>query len=387
MKISIIVNGRFHFYDLARELSFLNHDVRLVSTLPKFYIKKRTKLHSSKIDTFTSLEVFKRIIARLKLYNIRFDIFQKKVFSYFCFFYIDKSTDALVFFAGNGWFSKSLSAIKKDLLLIADEGSAHPCTVNDLLNAEYKRIGLKRNATTRKILDNETNDQYKIADYVVVPSTFVMRSLISNGVAKEKIFVNPYGVDVETFCPSSERSLGSKFRIMFCGLFSIQKGSHILLQIASYFEKKNNDIEFIHVGGIDAELRELLTNSSLSNFKHYDPVQQEELPKFYNSSDVFILPSIQDGFAMVVLQAMACGLPVICSQNSCGHDIIDHGIDGFVVDPVDLQSYINYINLLYDNKLFLSKIKLLARNKVIANFTWQMYAKRYSDFLDDIKFI
>lgn len=384
MKISIIVNGRFHFYDLARELSSLGHDVLLISTLPVYYIKRRTKLDSSKIRSFIALEVLKRIIERLKLYNVKFDILQKKLFGIYSFSKLDKSSRALIFFAGNGWFSKYLLSIKNDLHLIADEGSAHPCTVNKLLNDEYCRIGLKRNTASRTILDKETNIQYKVADYVVVPSTFVKNSLILNGINQEKIFVNPYGVDIEAFCPSNVRVLDSKFRIMFCGLLSIQKGSHIFLELASYFKGYEN-IEFIHVGGIDKEMSKILNSYSLSNFKHYAPVQQEELSSFYNSSDLFILPSIQDGFAMVVLQAMACGVPVICSKNSCGPDIIEHGIDGFVVDPVDLQSYISYIKILYKDRVLLSKFKSIVRKKMVNNFTWQMYARRYLEFLNNLK--
>jgi glycosyltransferase involved in cell wall biosynthesis len=171
---------------------------------------------------------------------------------------------------------------------------------------------------------------------------------------------------------------------MFCGLLSIQKGSHTFLEIASHF-KGNENIEFIHVGGIDKEISKILNGYSLPNFKHYEPVQQEELSSFYNSSDLFILPSIQDGFAMVVLQAMACGVPVICSKNSCGPDIIEHGVDGFVVNPVDLQSYISYIKILYKDRVLLSKFKSIVRKKVVNNFTWQMYAQRYSEILINLK--
>lgn len=386
MKVSILVNGRFHFYDLARQLNILNHDVKLISTLPVKYIKQRTNLKSKNINSFLSLELLKRIVDKLKLGNIKFDIFQKKLFAYFSFYNLDLSSDVIIFFAGNGWFSTKLRVVKDAFLIIADEGSAHPNTVNRLLDDEYSRIGHHRDSFSRFTLDEETNNQYQIADYVVVPSTFVKNSLITNGVAETKIFVNPYGVDTKIFFPSRTPVTCSKFRIMFCGLFSIQKGSHVFLDIASHFEK-NSDFEFIHVGGIDREMRKILSRYTPSNFVHYEPVKQDELPNFYNMSDIFILPSIQDGFAMVVLQAMACGLPVICSKNSCGPDIIDHGDNGYLVDSNDFDSYIKYIELLYNNRNVLYESKDKIRNKVVNNFTWELYSERYSIFLNScVKF-
>lgn len=362
----------------------LNHSVKIISTLPVKYIKQRTSLKFSNIHSFISLELIKRIVDKLKLNNIKFDIFQKKLFSHYSFFNLDPSSDVIIFFAGNGWFTKKLRVIKDKFLIIADEGSAHPNTVNRLLNDEYSRIYCHRDSFSRQTLDEETNNQYHIADYVVVPSTFVKNSLILNGVSEAKIFVNPYGVDTTIFCPSSTPAARLKFRIMFCGLFSIQKGSHIFLDIASHFSK-NPNIEFIHVGGIDRELRNLLSFYTPSNFVHYDPVKQDDLPNFYNISDIFILPSIQDGFAMVVLQAMACGLPVICSKNSCGPDVINHGDDGYLVNFNDFDSYINYIQLLYDKRENLYEVKERIRKKVVNNFTWELYAKRYSIFLNSCK--
>lgn len=392
MNILILINGRFHFYDLARELKSKNYVVSIISTLPKYYIKNWTGLNTSKITSLLFLEIIKRLFYRFNMNTLNFEVFQKKMFTFFSSYFIGEKVDILIFFAGNGWHSQLINLVRKNkkrrIIAIADEGSAHPELVDKLLNYEYAKLGYKREANKRASLNFETNKQYIFSDYIVVPSSFVKQSLISNGIEKEKIFINPYGVDTSIFKPFNEqkkiKSDSQKIKILYCGLFSVQKGSHLFLDAAKYFSLNNKKIEFLHVGGIDSELRSLVENYDRENFIHYDQVPQNELPHYYNKCDIFILPSIQDGFGMVALQAMACGLALICSTNCCGYDVVNHGVDGFIFEAGNIDELIFYINKLASDEDMLNSFKAKSLLKVRNNFTWHHYGERYQAILKSI---
>ena len=386
MKINIIINGRFHFFDLARELILKNHFVLLYTTLPKWYVMNWIGKKNAHIKTFVFIEILKRTLMKIGCYTIFWEKVQKKMFSLWTAEAIDDEADATIFFAGNGWHSKMLKNInRRNNLIIADEGSAHPITVNGLISDEVNKFRVSKDVEQRKPLDKETHAQYLDADIVVVPSSFVKRSLISQGINQDKIYVNPYGVDVNLFTPGlKESKINRPIRVMSCGLFSVQKGSHYFLKAAEHFSDHNN-IEFIHVGGVSKELERTLNAYRRPNFIHHRPVPQNQLPNYYRNADIFVLSSLQDGFGMVVLQAMACGLALICSTNSCGEDVVEHGVNGFVYDPIKLHDLIDHIEELAENPDTLARFKVAARERAVAEYSWEAYGDRYLKIVENAK--
>ena len=83
-----------------------------------------------------------------------------------------------------------------------------------------------------------------------------------------------------------------------------------------------DNFELWHVGVIDNEMKPYIEKFKSKKIVFKGTQRQEELYKFYSQGSVFILPSIQDGFGMVIFQAMACGLPVILSENTGAYDVI-----------------------------------------------------------------
>ena len=116
-------------------------------------------------------------------------------------------------------------------------------------------------------------------------------------------------------------------------------------------------------------LKEFTSNKKIKIFNH---VSQNKLNEFYNISDVFIISSIEDGFAMVIPQALACALPVICSENSGGSELIKNGVNGYVLPIRDIYELKKKMNLLYENKkhyIFLKETLVKGRN----NLSWDRY--------------
>ena len=96
------------------------------------------------------------------------------------------------------------------------------------------------------------------------------------------------------------------------------------------------------------------------------------------------MPSLQDGFGMVINQILACGIPVIATENTGGPDIIDEGINGFIVPIRDPDKIGEKINLLFSDSGLLAKMKEEAAFTVKKNFSWSDYGNRYAIFLNNI---
>lgn len=111
------------------------------------------------------------------------------------------------------------------------------------------------------------------------------------------------------------------------------------------------------------------------------PVPQAKLHEFYNQSSVFVLASVADGFGMVVAQAMACGLPVIVTENVGAKDLIEEGVNGFVV-PVGAPEIIaERLRLLHDDPERCRAMGRAARLSVEQGYSWQDYGDRLLSFV------
>jgi glycosyltransferase involved in cell wall biosynthesis len=138
------------------------------------------------------------------------------------------------------------------------------------------------------------------------------------------------------------------FRIIYCGSIGLRKGIHHLLQ-ASY-ELKLPQAELWLIGSLTGEMRPFLVKFSSSAVFHKGPFPESELHKYYSQGSVFCLASIQEGYARILLQAMACGLPVICTTSTGGEDMVRDGQDGFIVPIRDVEALIERIPFFYTNR-------------------------------------
>ena len=134
--------------------------------------------------------------------------------------------------------------------------------------------------------------------------------------------------------------------------------------------------ELILVGSIDLDFLPLLSEfNSNKKIKIINHVEQNKLVEFYNISDVFVISSIEDGFAMVIPQALACGIPVICTENSGGSELIYSGKNGFVVPIRDINKLKEKMILLYEDKKLYDHLKNDIEKKR-NNLSWNDYGDK-----------
>jgi glycosyltransferase involved in cell wall biosynthesis len=167
------------------------------------------------------------------------------------------------------------------------------------------------------------------------------------GFDEKKLIITPYGVNLNNFYSKEKKD--NIFRFIYVGTLSVRKGLWYTLKAFNELNLPNS--ELILVGLVDVNflpiLKEFTSNKKIKVFNH---ISQNKLVEFYNISDVFVISSIEDGFAMVILQALACGLPVICSENSGGSELIQNGINGYVVPIRNIDELKKKMNFLYEDK-------------------------------------
>lgn len=384
IKIDIGVIGRFHAFNMARY--FQDHNIlnNLFTTLPLYKVKS-FGLREEYISTSIYCEVFVRIIRRIGLINR----YPKLIYIYHRWFirvltnHIE-TTHATIFI---GFSGVSLDAIriakKKKMLTIVERGSCHRTKQMDLLKEEYDFLGLKKHELINGVDEVYFREilEYDEADYISVPSTFAKKTFIEQGIDESKLIVNPYGVDLSEFkvLPKSD----DIFRVIYCGRLSIQKGSHYLLQ--AMHELKLNNFEFWHIGSIDEEMKFFVDKFHSEKFIYKGTYKQRDLHKLYAEGSVFILPSIQDGFGMVLFQAMACGLPIIATENTGGPDLVTrNGEEGYIIPIRSVKAIQSKLLYMYNNPKLLNNMGIKARLRVENGFSWSDYGDRYMENLKKI---
>ncbi len=377
MKVNIAVVGRFHAFNLAYSLQKAGLLQKLITTYPKFIVK-RWGIEEGHVISEVFLEFIRRYERKIPLLSERYlDRIVHKLHAKNSAKYID-NCDIFI-----GWSGSSLEAIieakKRGKITILERCSSHCNFWRKILQEEYSKYG-KQFDLNYKVWQRELLE-YELADYIQIPSSFVKRTFLENGVPEEKLLVNPYGVNLAEFKQVEKKD--NVFRIIFAGGGTIRKGYHYLLQ--AFYELDLPDCELWHLGKISNEIKPFLEKYKHKNWilKGHQP--QNKLYEFYSQGNMFIMPSLEEGFAYVQFQAMACGLPLVCTTNTGGEDLITKdGEEGFVIPIRDVEAIKEKILLLYNNRSLTKAMGQKAKKKVEKGFTWNDFGERYIRNLEAI---
>jgi len=214
--------------------------------------------------------------------------------------------------------------------------------------------------------------KWKLSDKILVPSKMVLEDLLKLGVDPKKVFLVPYGINEDWF---KYKAKPKKGRVLFVGLVGLRKGVHYLAEAARIIANKGYDYEIVVVG-------EKLVDTNIDLFKgpkYIGHVPRSEIIKQYLSSDLFVLPTIVEGFPAVHLEAMACGLPVVTTKN-CG-SAVDDNKDGLIIPLRDPIALADAIIKIVENRDLRDKMSVAAKHKA-SKYTWVQYKKRLLEAID-----
>jgi glycosyltransferase involved in cell wall biosynthesis len=201
-----------------------------------------------------------------------------------------------------------------------------------IMEPEYKRAELQ--ITEHSPYDAayfaREDEEYALTDIHCAASTVVRDQLIARGVPKNRIWVVPYGADELTFNPGPDASPPEQFRILFAGQVCLRKGIKTLLDALTIAGQSEWHADFFGARLGEAE-GDIAAYRGPASLHFHGPVSQGNLADAMRSSSVLVLPSLEEGFGLVVPQALNCGLPCIVSDRVGGKDLIRHRENGSIV--------------------------------------------------------
>jgi glycosyltransferase involved in cell wall biosynthesis len=384
LRVVTSCRGRFHIFDQARELALHQVLHLLITDYPRLYPKRfdipTDKVHSMLLSGFINHGLGRILRYLPSAQRVQVGQWVHNRFSRQLAGLIPKDTQYFI-----GLSSFCLEALEvcraNGIPCAVDHGSIHQSEDFRLVTEEAQRWGLAvPSGESPDWIIKKENKEFHIADHVFALSSVARDSLVRCGIPPGKIFVNPCGVDLTQFYPGEKRDC--VFRVIQVGGITLRKGVLTLLEAYGKAKLPNAELWFVggglEISGLQSSIDKLVAD----NVNFHQPVPQPQLREYYNQSSVFVLASVADGFGMVVAQAMACGLPVIVTENVGAKDLVVDGVNGFIV-PVGAAEIISErLRQLNEDPALCRKMGEAAKLTVENGYTWREYGDRLVKFIE-----
>jgi glycosyltransferase involved in cell wall biosynthesis len=213
-------------------------------------------------------------------------------------------------------------------LKVVDCANSHPKTAYSLWQSECdqwcsgEKIPIPRSVFARMERELER------ADVILCPSNFVRDTMIANGLNAEKCFTNPFGVDTSVF--RRREQVPAKPRYICVGTICVRKGHQYLFRAFEQARAALPEAELICVGDYKRDFR-LERRKWKGHFQHFEHLGHAELADLLRTCSAFVLASVEEGFARVISEAMAAGLPTIATHESGASTQVTDGVEGVLV--------------------------------------------------------
>lgn len=383
--VIVSCSGKFHAFALAEQMA--KRDLLSIFLTPYAYQKNvrwrelakrvdKEDIPLEKIKTLIPWAIGSKLLNAPWFWNELFDRWVAKE--------LQGRNDYDVFVGWSGMALQSILVAKaQGKTTIVERGSAHIEVQNELLQAEYAKRGIKYSISARVI--KKELAEYAAADYIMVLSQFAWDSFISRGIDAKKMVLNPLGVNQDVFRPLSTPRKAPKLRLVYLGHLSFRKGIPYLLEAIEQLNVLRNDFELLLIGGQTPEITQWFQANPLpKNCQLLGHVPFQQLPELLNTCAIGIIPSIEDGFAQVIPQLLASGVPVITTTNTAGPDMIQNGYNGYIIPIQSSVAIREHLALLMDDPELLAQLQQNAPQSLTTGFSWDDYGQRYADFLQSL---
>lgn len=378
MRIVQAVFGVFHHFELARELERRGHLSVIYSTFPWRRLQREGLPHS-RVQTFPWVHTPEFLLQRYRIggqwVSDQLGYANALTFDEWT---LRRIPDCDAFIAISGAGLKTGQKVQRDGgLFICDRGSSHQRYQEKIVTEEYRRWGVDLPVTDER--DTVREEQiYETADLITVPSGFAARSFIEMGVPAEKVRKIPYGVRLERFRPMGHPP-ENRFEVLFAGGVSLRKGVPYLLEAFANLRHPAKRLRI--AGALRPDFQAVLSRMPQENVEFLGSVPQERMIELMSTSTVMVLPSIEEGLALVQGQAMACGCPVIASTNTGSEDLFTDGIEGFIVPIRDAAALTDRMQQLVDDAELRQRMSEAGLRRVKSLGGWKDYGDQWENLL------
>ncbi|BAN35166.1 glycosyl transferase group 1 [Sulfuricella denitrificans skB26] len=233
------------------------------------------------------------------------------------------------------------------------------------LNPEWAVTIAALNYSTEKL--NRKDEEIALADKVIVASNFTASNLTLGNFANKDVVIIPYGspTPIQQVIPDKDNS--RKLKVLFVGNLSQGKGISYLFGASDLLKDK---IALTVIGSRNQTCIPL--DRQLEKCRYFPSLPHNEVLKEMRCHDVFVFPSLWDGFGLVILEAMSQGIPVIASTNCGGPDVITDGKDGFIVPIRSCEAIAEKLEILANDIDLLNQMKIAAL-ETAKRYSWARY--------------
>lgn len=385
MQVTVSAAGRFHAFNLVEQLQKRGLLQRFITTtlndrlLPNRRLPQSLQANSDFLDKVVQIPLPEFLgygIRQLPLndaqslsYFAKDNLYDRRAVGHI------PNSDLFV-----GWASQSLFQLReaktRGAKTIIERGSAHITEQYRLIEEERKKFGVAALKQSRwdRMLEEKQLKEYHEADYIMVPSEFARSSFIRRGFHESKILKVRYGVDLSRFYPARDRSWPEIPTVLFVGAIGFQKGIPYLLEAVKTLRAKGRTLRLKLIGRMERDFETWLKESPLRSEidEHVDFVANHELLQHFQNAQIFCLPSVQEGLALVIAEAMASGLPVVATENTGGREFIEDGKNGLIKETSNSGFIANALELLLDNPIDALRMGEQAA-EAAKSFGWDTY--------------
>ncbi len=378
MKIIQATFGTFHHFELAHEMMRRGHLQRIYSTYPWRRLK-REGIPREKVETFPLVHTAQILLGKYGLcppaLNSALAYTNGVSFDRWLAARIPQC-DALIALSGS-----ALVAAKKVQsrggIVICDRGSTHRRYQERVMIEEHQRWGVEYRIQEAREMAREERI-YEQSDAIVVPSRVAARSFAEYGIAASKVHVVPYGVRLENFKKVADPPADS-FQVLYVGGVSLRKGIPYLLQAFAALKHPRKRLTVI--GASSSEITQILHTLPTDNVDFLGARPQAELVQYMSRSHVILLPSVEEGLALVQGQAMACGCPVIATTATGSEDLFVDGREGFIVAPRDTEALTQRLQQMADDPDLRQRMSEASLLRVRDLGGWRNYGDKWEQLL------
>jgi starch synthase len=288
-----------------------------------------------------------------------------------------------IFWGFQGSCLESLQAAREaGRLAVCEFATAHVTAAKRILQQEAEKhpewAGTISNFHFPDWYQTRLEQEPHAADICVAASGFTRDSLLEVGVADERIRMLPLGCDVDQFAFTPRRQNG-ELKVLFVGGIGQRKGIKYLLQAIERVNSRNVKLQLL--GPLPADDTPLKKWSKW--FEYLGQTDQQGVVARMQQADVLVLPSVFEGFGLVIVEAMATGMPVITSTHSCGPEVIREGVDGFVLDPDDVEGLASRISWFAEHREHVCEMGAAAHARS-QELSWEAHQQRLLTLITDV---
>lgn len=269
-----------------------------------------------------------------------------------------KGADLFLFYNGCGldsarWFRRNGG------IGVVEVVNSHVLVQEQLMAEEHRRLGLPWHPFHPREVKRRVAEVEE-ADYVLLPSRFVARSFLARGIPGGRLLRVPYPVQKIAGASASlqkHKNDDGGFRVLYVGTISVRKGLRYLIEAFRQFKHPKKELWIVGPAARPSGIENL---SMPDGIKFFGALKGDALQDIYARATVFCLPSIEDGFGLVLNEALSYGLPVIATENTGIEDLLVEGKGGMVVPIRDSHAIGDCLNRLAEDGNFLETKRMEA---------------------------